>query len=528
MSRRRPNLFAADPKQEYGPMCADGLRRLGFGLMFANPTGQFPGLCPHTNLNPLEAPIDCYWSGDGRYRNTATFFRSQVNITNPAPPPGATNEYFINNGRACAYVLGGSLIVRSPEITTHGQIFRIASDPPRAREVIEEAAGWTASDTDTFANDVARAARGVLAAVEDRNAHHFGDFLKHVADPLVAFDETGFLGEGGEFATARISDLRTSSNPIALIVMTPLSHLADYAIYTSLFANAVFLACKANPTGAPIHCILEEMTALRLRDYDRELITMRGLGCSAEVHVQSRSALAESTSEKAEKTIWGQSDLRSYAAVDNWQDAQEISASIGSGMRKEFDANVEDGFDRVRFGLRDAAEPLISPQALMAMPRDEQIIKIRGMRPIRAKMIPYWDVAGLRDLVTDNPLEGPAPASKPKARLKVSAEGVEVLHPRPPRRFRGRREARPPTGWAINPLSYLWLITWIGLWAGAEQLSLPVDVDWPAMRVRYTYLGDSWHRRYVSCDYAALDGSSFTTPGGDCPFLVLGRGGDQR
>ena len=513
-----PSLFLCDPKLEIAPMVAPAWQALGIEAKFANPTGQFPELCPHTNFNLLEAPIDCYWGSDAsQYKNTTTFLRSHISISNPPPPPGATNEWFINGGRGCAFTINLEQIISQPELATLSQTHRIASDPEHAMEVICKAAERPESDTDMVSNDVRRAARSVLAAIEGRNAHHFGDFLKHVTDPLAAFSESGWLGDHGEFATARISDLR--KRQIALACMTPLSHLTDYTIYNSLFTNALFMACKMHPTGLPVHAILDEFTvAMRLPDLHKEMITLRGLGCSAEKYIQSKSGVADSLGDKPAKVIYGQSDIKQYTALDI-DEAQELAVVLGSELVKEFDANVEDRFDQVRFSVKDTDVPLRSIQALLSMPIDEQIIKVRSMRPIRSKKIPSWDVAGLRELVGENPLEGPAPVTEAKAELNISRDGVKVVWPRVPTRFASLEPKGPKKQRLVRFTSFLWLYAWLGLFLVFDD---GFDVSWPALRVQYTFSGSFASPSFESCHYFSLNGSSFTKWGGDCPLIMIG------
>lgn len=526
MKKRFPNVVYTDVKTEISPTLVRGFKKFDFDYSFANPTREHEKLCPHTSYNTLEAAIDCYWANNEKLKkNTSTFFRSQFNITNPAPPPGATNEYFINGGRDAAFTIGGYLIVKDPEHATHGQIRKIASDSKWARDIFQRVAAWQESKTDTFANDVCGAAKRTLAAASGRNEHHLGDFLKHVADPLAAFDSTGFLGGEGETTVARISDLRTSKKPKVLGIMTPLSHITDYSIYTSLFVNAVFQACKMFPTGRPIHLCLDEFTTLRLVDYDKELITMRGLGCTAETFIQSSEALAERTSPAAAATILNQSDIKTWAAVDTFKDARELSELLGSTVEKEYDANVDGSFEDVRFGLKDAAVPLMSPQSIMAMPADEQIVQIRGMYPIHCKKIRAWEIGGIRELLNENPLEGPIPDSKIKAKLKVTKDGVKLISPKVPKRFSKPKKHSKSLLWAINPVSFTWLAAWIAIYFGA--FSAMPDIGWPALRVTYSYVGSSSNPHYTMCRYLAVNGDNFTKPGGTCPLVMISRGGRE-
>lgn len=511
----RYGAYIGDIKCEIAPVLAPAWQALGIPVLYCNPTGKHADLCPHTNFNPLEAPIDCYWSEDPNlYRNTTSFFRGNLGITNPPPPPGAQNEYFTNGGRGCGSAIGLSQIINQPEKATYPQIYRIASDSEEAMGVLRKGAERPESDTDTVANDLRRTARAMLNLVEGKNAHHFADFLAHVKDPLAAFDETGWLSDAGEFAAARFSDIRKKR--MVIVNMTPLANLADYSVYNSLMANALFLACKMQPTGRPVRCILDEFTSLRIPNFEREMLTLRGLGCSADLYIQERSDLSQQMGENAARTIYGQCDIRQFMAIDS--EAQEVSERVlGAENVKEYDASFENKFEDVRFSLKDTAVPLRSQQALQAMGLEEQIIKIRSMRPIPANKIAYWNIGGF-EILGENPLEGAAPKVNPKARLNITPDGVEVISPKPPTHFASPEQKGPKVQHLVTFKSFLWLYAWLGisvLFTMADSAFI-----WPAVRWQYSYSGTRENPIYHSCDYITLNGQSFTTYG-HCPLIML-------
>lgn len=192
---------------------------------------------------------------------------------------------------------------------------------------------------------------------------------------------------------------------------------------------------------------------------------------------------------------------------------------LGARNIKEVDASVDHVFDKVGFSFKDSAEPLMSLQALLALPRDEQIIKVRGVPPIRAKKIPYWEIDGLRDLIGENPLEGPAPVGKTQARLKINKNGARIVYPKPPRLPASKHRARRFHVPFFRPVSLIGLFAWLGIFA---TLELSPQIANTAMLLSYTYQGSPSAPRYTSCTYIALSGDRFTTWGGRCPFIRLG------
>lgn len=526
MSKVTPAIFLSDLKDEIVPVLEKAWKEFDIEVDMWAPVRTASSLFPHVDYNFLEAPIDCYWNDDYPTEDTGTYFRSQLEITNPTPALDDLNVFFSGNGQRTALGIGSELIINSPEVATHAEIFKIASDPQHARELMREAAMRKNSELDHFANDSSRACKAVLEASESKSSNHLASFCSFVSNPLVAFGESGHLGHAGQNAVARISDIRKGSKPKILVCSMPLSHLGDMRIPMSLFANAVFTAIKMYPHGRAVHAILDEFTALNLPNYHKDVITLRGLGCTAEVYVQGRNALADAMSDKAEATIFDQSDIVSYSAISDFKVASEISAAIGSTSKKGFDANISDRFDDINFGMKEVELPVITPQALMAMPGDMQIIMIRGMRPIKARKLPYWDLAGLREYTSSNPIEGPMPKTKAKAEIKISKDGVKVISPKIPKRF--SKYSYTPNSFlrAFNPASFIWLVAWLGIWLNGDVLF--AKVSFPALRTHYTYTGSYASPNYRTCRYASLIAENFVLTGGNCPLVMWARGGRRQ
>ena len=511
-----PALFISDLKEEIVPVLEAAWKKLDIDVQIWAPVGNGSTIFPHTDFNTMEAPIDCYWNDNYATEDTGTYFRSQLDITNPAPAPDAMNVFFSSNGRRAKYGIAGSLIVNEPEIANEPEIFKIASDPSRAKELMREMAMRKNSEHDYFANDVSRACKAVLSACEGKNEHHFADFLSYVSNPIVAFDETGHLGQSARNTIARISDIRKGDRPKIIVCSVPLSHLGDMKIPMSLFANAVFTAIKMHPHGRAVHAVLDEFTALNLPSYHKDVITLRGLGCTSEVYVQSRNAAADAMPDKAEATIFDQSDIVTYSAISDFKIASDISASIGSLSKKGFNTTVTDRFDNVSFGVQDVDIPVITAQSIMAMPRDMQIIQVRGMRPIKAFKLPYWDLAGFREYMSTNPLEGSMPKTKAKAEIKITKNGIKVVSPKVPKRFSDKSNKPKSLLWAINPASFIWLALAAMLYSGV--LSWVPGLSLPAIRTQLITFSST--SNYRSCRYIALDGRRYMKTGAQCPMII--------
>lgn len=511
------SLMIKDCKNEFAVPIARFYKEQGFEVDFLNPTGNNLDLCPHSNYNLFEAAVDAYYSDDPqRQKNTTSLIRRLVDIITPKGDMGKQNIFFSGNGRRTNAFLIKDRILTMPEEATPSHVFRLASDPEKAKKRLLY---WACRNDipvkDKVAFDTQRDAKALLKALEkDSNSDHWGSFLSYVSNALAIFDESGHLSEEGEYAVKRIADIR--KKPKILIIITPLEYQEDFALYQTLFIEAILQACKANPTGVPVHQILEEFTTSKLIGFEKEMVKMRGLSLSAEIYIQDKNELSDQNGENAAKTIVNQCDIQQYLAF-NYPDAKEVSAMLGTVPRKRADVSRAGGqYDEFNISSKDADIPLMSPQQLLTMPDDEQIIRLRSKHFIHCRKIPVWEIEYLRDCFDENTLEGTFPDVPPKAGLKASKNGIELIWPKVPRKFRKVKAIKTRM---LQFSSFLWLYAWTGILLAYRSDNIEWQV--PAMRTEYTYRQVGNYKAYLSCDYIALNGESYTDYSTDCPFITL-------
>jgi len=513
------SLYIQDTKCEIGPMVANAYKNLGIPVRFINPTGAYQDLCPHTEFNCFEAAIDSYWSEDSTQRKYMTsFVRSAADIFAPKPNTETSNNpFFGNNGRSAGITFLNDLIINNPDKATPSQLNRIVLDADKAQSIINQwAKPLKPGQRNAIARDTQRRAKS-LKAIIDENYKYWGDFLSHVSHALDPFDESGHLANYGEHAIAKFSDLRET--PSVLINMTPLSQINDYAIFIALNSQAIFLAAKMKPAGLPIHLILDEFTVAKIPNFEKEQISLRGLKVSAEVYVQDKGLAAETYGKAAEQAIYNQSDIKQFAAIDNLTDAQQVNNILGTRIERVLEGKVEGANENeFKYLTKDIEVPIASPQSLMAMARSSQIIKIRGMYPIKAKLLPFWRVKGLREWFDKNPLEtGNVPDAQTVAEVKIAENGMRVVWPQVPAKLLA--DKKPPDKVPVLRLhSFMWAYVWALLFFVP---SLTENWVLPALRYEYTFTQHgSSSRQYTACDYVALNGHTFSHYGGDCPLIT--------
>ena len=67
---------------------------------------------------------------------------------------------------------------------------------------------------------------------------------------------------------------------------------------------------------------------------------------------------------------------------------------------------------------REMGRRIMRPDEVLTMPRDQAWLFVKGLRPIRITLVHYSRVTPWRDIVGENPIEGPIDrTSKPAFRL---------------------------------------------------------------------------------------------------------------
>ena len=502
--------------------------RLGKKLLCINPDGAYAELgCSPANVNIYEPIVDAVWSDDPKTRALTGMFLHDINtIATPSvnDKTSGGSAFFINGGRDCGSVIRTYLALTEPEVATPAYEYRILSDVHHAKDTLRLAAHDSHDhQSDPIVNDMRRKAASILEIISEK-PEYFPQFLKVPLDGLKCFEESGNLGSMGEFAAARLSDLRTKPDMVVGL-MTPLHLLDHYKKFISLATYAVFSSVMVHRDGIPIRFVLDEFVALKIPSFDTKLNTLRGLGCSVELYIQNKSGVIKNYDQHTTDQIYANCDIKQFSGLSH-KEAKDVSDMLGKKTVRVESASIKGQFyNDVSSNVSDKDVPIMSAQDIMSMPKDEQLILISGLPPIKAKKIPYWDVDGLKQLVADNPLEGPSPETKPKAGLKITKAGVKLRWPKSSQRWSLRQYLPRIQTMPVTWQSFIWLYAWIAI-ALAFQSSAYAGTL-PALLVDYTYRQVGSTRSYIACNYIALNGRRFTTFNGDCPLIILSHLGNR-
>ena len=509
------SLFVPDPKMELAPMLAPALRALGFEVQCINPTKEFPDLCPATEINPYQPVLDAVHAPDAFRQDAAKLANDLAELHLPEEPGGDQKNRYFRNGsrRAIAICILGLALFRAGECTP-SDVFATLNDPA----AFEGFLLFLRYEADKLRpNDpIAKFLRSEAANLLERkaeNSENFSAFLEGATQTLVAFNQGGRLAGYGSAATANIADMR--ERQIIAFVMSPLSHQREFAPLVSLLNYGLIEAAKRMPRGHPVHLVGEEFLNYRFADFTGQMETLRGLRVSATLYVQSYQGLVRKFGREAAASIEAYSDLRIYVGLNSLERARHVSDMLAEGTVRDPGFSFDVDASKVSMSSRERAKRLMAADEILAMPKDEAWAFVRGMRPMRVKMVSYGQISPWRDEVGNNPLEGTRLRGETLVTLSYPAQGSDAPIGMASSASAPKRPRSPSAPWPVRPRHLLWLPMLTGLWFGTLTFGTP------HLRFDYDTIGTGAYRTITHCTYVGIHGIRPSPTGSSCELVSL-------
>ncbi|MEM7172429.1 MAG: type IV secretory system conjugative DNA transfer family protein [Pseudomonadota bacterium] len=503
------SIYINDPKKEILPQVLRFLKKLGREVICVN-IGTGAEHIPTTQVPPFELAIDAYLSNDkSLYELTTTFIRGYAAIAVEQKDGDKGNPFFIENGRVAFEALLVYLLAFEPDNVTPSRIWQIASNLSLAIRCLERLRDYRARPHDTVLEYGQNAASTLLDMHQD-TPKYLPQFLNKLVLGLRCFDPSGPLRNFGRDAVARISDMR--KRPIIFAAMTSLATSNDLAVHASFLSFNFYNSAKLFPNGLRIHGIMDEFVTLNVPEFADNMQQLRGLGVSSENYIQSRNGLERKVGKLAADLIFDQSDVWQMSVL-SYEDAKFASEVLGQETRRRYNFSIQkNDFDDIGFSGHDQKEALFTVPELMALPADQQIVKVRGFRADIQLKIKWWDIVGLRENLDDNPLEGPTPKSARLLKLKISKKGVKVCWWKKPKAQKLSQDSGPKPERLLRPSAFLWLYAWAAiLLIGGFQFEKPVP---------HIY----WERSSLGCEYISVQGERVIRPPVQCLPIWIKQG----
>lgn len=397
------SLLIPDPKCTLAFMLAPILRELGFEVWCINPGRQYLDKAGEVELNPYQGLVDALYSGDERRKDAFRIAADYGAIHYPLNSD-EKNPYFAHGSRRQHAAVTLTQALLDPARCTPTDVQVPLASRAKFLKLMSRAVNLENIDPDDLIVETIKAeARNQLSIAKTLVENHAA-FMEGMAQRLQSFSPAGWLGGYGRGATHNIADIR--KRQIIVFIMPPLTHQREFADLVSLFNHNVFAACKANPSGHPVHIVGEE--ALNYNwgdDLPSNLETLRELRVTADFYVQSYPGLVKRFGREAASAIMSYCDVRAFGGI-NGEEARMLSEMLADTTIRKQDFSYSAEAKDISVSSKELGRRLQTPDEVLSMEKNTAWTFVRGMRPIHLRMIHYGQVKPWCDWVGPNPISG--------------------------------------------------------------------------------------------------------------------------
>ncbi len=315
----------------------------------------------------------------------------------PEPPEGDKNAFFRHGSRNIIIALMLWLAIDRAKCCTLSELFRVISSAERLKEELNRA-----MESDGLSGDIALLASGLLETSDD----HLSDFITGALQAVMPFSPSGPLADSVSYSEFMFEILKQER--VTVYIIARYDRKDVYAPWMGLIAKCANKSLIRTEGNVPVHFLLDEATNIPLPSLASDLTALRGYGLRAHIICQSKSELRRVYGKDATETFYSQTDLKQFFGVSSFEEAKEISDMIGSFTVKAetLGADQTSPWSNLKNSVGETGRPLLMPDELLRLPKDEQIILIKDLPPIKCKRLPYHYVPEWHAMIDDNPLEG--------------------------------------------------------------------------------------------------------------------------
>ncbi len=355
-------------------------------------------------INPLGALVSAHAYAPSEL-NFTTDTACQALI--PEPRDDAKNQYFRDEPRTLIEFSSKMLLKRG--LCTPGAVWSMIAHV----DMLIQSAQVEAEEGD---EDLQALAEHVLGMYDHEQ------FQMHRSAALKAlriYASGSALHEAGVDATLTHEDLIREK--YIIFITGPVRHMErlgpHYALHLQSFMEVVLTGKHGDVTF-----ILDEFTNAPLKALVSQLTTMRGYGANCLMIAQSYSEIERKYGKLEAQTILENAIIRQWFGFSSYEEAEKVSRAMGETLGVS--SNLGTSSDRAEFSATYSTqkERLWTPDMLMRLPTDEQIIYIKGVGYIHCKKVAQNQLAPYCHDLAPNPLEGGILPPDPLITLPVPGE----------------------------------------------------------------------------------------------------------
>lgn len=397
------SVVVPDVKEELAVMLAPWLRRLGYEVWVINPARHHLASVGAIEINPYQPLLDAIY-GEGEARKDALKLAADYAALHHPMTSAEKNPYFAQGSRRA--IITGLLILAlfDPAACTPTGLYLLLTDPVRLLELCRRMQSFETLIPDDPVLAVAQVeARNLLHRAKE-NEENFASFLEGASQKLIAFNPAGHLGHYGSGAIHSLAAMR--ERQVIVCVMTPLSHLREFADFISLVNHTIVAACKAKPDGHPVHFVAEEALNYRFTNLVSDLETLRQLRVTADFYIQSFAGLERQYGREAAAAIESYADIRVYAGLNAYDRAKRLSEMLAQATTRRQEVSYRSTLTDLGLASREMGRSLMRPDEVLAMAPGTAWMFVRGLRPVRLHLVSYAEVVPWSGWVDPSPITG--------------------------------------------------------------------------------------------------------------------------
>lgn len=329
---------------------------------------------PHRrSLNPFGAVVNTYNKNNGELIFAT---ENACHAIIEEPPGDARNQYWRDEPRTLIEFCLNVLLVRNPRLATPGGVWAILANP----KMLLQMAGIEANEGDEAMQALANHVLGMA-----KNEEHFPQHRAAATKAMRIYSANSALHHTGVDADVTHETLIRDKSVIFL--GGPVKYMerlgADYALQLQSFMEVVL-------TGeyGPVTFLLDEFTNAPLKSLISQLTTMRGYGGTCHMIAQSRSEVERKYGKKETDTIDENSVIKQWFGFSSFEEAERVSRAMGEALNVSSSLGISS--DKIDFSSNYSTgkERLFSPDMLMCLPPDEQILWVKNVGFIHCKKLP--------------------------------------------------------------------------------------------------------------------------------------------
>jgi type IV secretion system protein VirD4 len=277
------------------------------------------------------------------------------------------------------------------------------------------------SDSDmltSFADIEAEEGSGALCAttksiLEMCGHEHWPQHLDEAQRSLRLFAKGRRLHEVGSEATHSHFDL--IQDKYVVFVIGPMAHMERLGSYYAMTMLGFFDAFYAG--AGPLLVLADEFTNCPLKStLCHGLTTIRCFGGAVQMFAQSRSEIERKFGRLETQTIEDNCVVRRWLSF-SFEEAERVSKAMGEQHAVASSLGSDGDGMKTNINLSLIKQRHMSPADLMAMPKGQQLVHIKGLGFFLAPTVAQNQISPYCDLIAPNPMEGGRLPPDPKITL---------------------------------------------------------------------------------------------------------------